>query len=170
MLTPAQLTTLKANIIADAAFNGLPSNTDGAFVIAAAYNLPASPDFWVWRTRVSKDELVQTTSVDGTTFNWTGAGFITRAVGERDAWRELFSLDGICNPSLASVRQAFADIFSGATAPAPANRTHLLAVGRRKALRIEKLFATGTGSTASPATMVIEGTISYQDVQAARES
>ena len=103
----------------------------------------------------------------GTTFNWTGAGFITRAQGERDAWRELFDVDGWVNPSLTNVRQAFADIFSGGTAPAPANRTHLLAVARRKASRIEKLYATGTGSTGSPGTLVFEGTVTPSEIIAA---
>lgn len=168
MLTPAQLATLKADIEADPAFASVPNNDDGHFLIADAYNLTASPDFWVWRTKVTKNEYVQSTSVDGTTFNWTGAGFITRSQGERDAWREMFNGTETANPSLANVRQAFTDIFSGGTAPAPANRTHLTTVSRRKALRIEKLFATGTGSTASPGLMTYEGTITYQDVAAAR--
>lgn len=169
MLTSAQLATLKADILADPAFNSVPQGSDEAFTIAAAYNLPAVPDFWVFRTAVSKAEYVQTTSVDGTTFNWTGTGFITRSPGEQAAWRELFNDSGLCNPSLASVRQAFQDIFSGAVAPAPANRTHLATISRRKATRAEKLYATGTGSTASPATMVFEGALSYLDVQNARE-
>lgn len=169
MLTNAQLVTLKADILADPAFDSVPPGSDGAFTIAAAYNLVAVPDFWVWRTAVSKAEYVQTTSGDGTTFNWTGAGFITRSVGERDAWRELFNDAGLCNPALASVRQAFQDIFSGGTAPAPANRTHLTTISRRKATRAEKLYATGTGSIASPATLVVEGALSYLDVQNARE-
>lgn len=162
-LTPAQLTTLK-NDLAASEFSGAAKNSDTAFAVAAAYNANASPDFWVWRTRVSKDELVGATSVDGTTFSWTGTGFITRAQGERDAWRELFNGAGFCNPSLPSVRQAFADIFSGATAPAPANRTHLTATARRKATRAEKLFATGTGSTASPAVMGAEDALTGNDV------
>ena len=133
MLTAAQSAVLKADILIDPAFLAVPQGTDGAYEIAAAYNLLALPDFWVWRTVVSKSELVQSVSVDGTTFNWTGAGFITRSQGERDAWRELFGDRGICNASLANVLQAFTDIFSGSTVPAPANRIHLATVARRKA-------------------------------------
>ena len=166
-LTAAQLTTLKADIAASE-FSGLPLNDDSSFAIASAYNLPASPDFWVWRTSVSKAEYHHATSVDGTVFNFTGAGYITRSAGERECWETLFNGDGFANPSLANVRQAVADIFSGATAPAPANRTHLLTVSRRKATRFEKLFATGTGSTGSPATMVLEGAVTYGDVSTAR--
>jgi hypothetical protein len=39
---------------------------------------------------------------------------------------------------------------------------------KRNALRGEKLFATGTGTTEAPATLAFEGSISYQDVYAAR--
>lgn len=167
-LTSSQLATLKADIEADATLNAKPKTADASYEIAAVYNAAAAPDFWVWRTSVTKEELTNSVSVDGTTFNWTGAGFIARSQGERDAWRELFSRGGAVDPSKANVRQAFADIFSGTTAPAPANRTHLQTVARRKATRAEKLFATGTGSTASPATMSFEGRITPDDVQAAR--
>lgn len=171
MLTPAQLQTLKAAIAAE---------TDAAFVadrtvgntglMAEFYNQAASPDFWAWRTSVHKREFTSSTSVDGTVFAWTGTGFITRSVGERDAWRELFDAEGFCNPSLANVRQAFTDIFSGATAPAPANRTHLSTVARRKVTRGERLFATGTGSTASPGLLGFEGAVSNEDIVRALEA
>ncbi len=64
--------------------------------IAEFFNLTASPDYWIWRTSVTKAEYVQSVSVDGTTFNWTGAGFISRSQGERDAWREMFGDGGAC--------------------------------------------------------------------------
>lgn len=177
-LTNAQKTTLKTHIAANVntvlynnvttAINLVPNNGDGNQLISEWYALNFSPDFWVWRTSVSKAELTQSTSVDATTFNWTGTGFITRTVGEQTAFRELFDGQGFCNPSLPSVRTAFSDIFSGATAPAPANRTHLVTVARRKANNVEKLYAVGTGSTAVPAVMIYEGTISGDDIEAAR--
>ena len=167
-LTTQQLATIKADILADPVLSAQPANTDGDFEIARLYDLPASPDFWVYKTRLSKHEVTSEASVDGTTFAWTGTGFITRSQGERDAWRELWNSTLTVDPSQANVRQAFADIFSGATAPAPANRTHLSACARRKASRIEKLLASGTGTTGSPATMGFEGPISYRDIQLAR--
>jgi cold shock CspA family protein len=167
-LTPAQLQTLKADIAADPVLSVIPKTSAGSITVANAYNQPASPAYWVWRTAVSKDELVGSTSVDGTTFAWTGAGFITRSQGERDAFVAMFSSAGTINCALASVRQAFVDIFSGATAPAPANRTHLATVCRRTATRGEKLYATnGAGTTANPSTMGFEGAITPDDVQAA---
>jgi len=183
-LNATQLQTLKTDIQANTnvipegmpnagAFVGIqvkdiPNDSgDGNFAVASWYNLNASPDYWVWRTSVAKGEYVNSTSADGTTFNWTGTGFIGRSQGERDAWREMFNGTNVVNPSLPQVRQAFQDIFSGGTAPAPANRTHMAAISRRKAKNGEKLFATGTGSTASPAVMGYEGSISLQDVNSA---
>ena len=161
-LSSGQLATLKTHITSNGDTNALyvAGNLAG---LADLLNAPASPDYWVWRTRVTKDELVGSVSIDGTTFSWTGAGYITRSQGERDALSTLFDSTGAVNPSIASVRQAFVDIFSGATSPAPENRTHLATVSRRKATRTEKLYAVGSGTTASPSVMAAgaEGTLSY---------
>jgi len=165
-LTPVQQATIKADILADPVLNALPNNEDGAFAIAAIYNIVAVPDFWVWRTSLPQLEIVSTTTLDGTVWSWPI--YIGRSAAERDCWREMFADGGSVNASLANVRQGFADIFSGVGGLA--QRTHLLAVGRRQATRTEKLLATGTGSTTTPATMSFEGNISYQDVLIARNS
>jgi hypothetical protein len=166
-MTPAQRTTLKTDMQS-------PGNAAalGAFLVASDwpaikdwYNAPSSPDFWVYRTILTKAEVTQGISQDGTTFTFNGNGFITRTPGEVEAWKDLWSL-GSVNPSLAPTRAAFVDVFSG-TGNAALNRTHLSTVARRKATRAEKLFATGTGSTAAPATMGLEGGLTYQDVQQA---
>lgn len=115
---------------------------------------------------MSKDDITSKQSADATTFDWTA--FIARAQGERDGWRELFSVTGTVDASRTQVRQAFADIFSGGTGAA--QRAHLLAIARRLATVVERVLASGTGSTASPATMSFEGAIGYQDVMAARRS
>lgn len=170
-LTSAQIQTLRADVLAAVDAEIVAARTAGdTFTLAALYNRLAAPDFWVWRTSVRKNEYTQSVGPEGTTFAWTGTGFIGRSQGERDAWRELFNGggrgDGSVNPSLANVRQAFTDIFSGATAPAPANRAHMAAVSRRKATRAEKIFVADpqNGSTATPATMVFEGDITSDDM------
>ena len=165
-LTTAQLQTLKSHITASGDLNSQPAGSDGNTEIARLMNLAASPAFWVWRTSVTEAEYTRDTSPDGTTWSWPA--YIARSQGERDAWARIVTGDAGANPSLANVRQGFADIFSGATAPAPAQRTHLTAMSRRQATRAEKLFATGTGSTASPAVMGYEGTITASDVDSAR--
>lgn len=156
-LTTAQLTTLKADILADPALAAQPNNSDGAFAIAAVYNTVATPDFIVWKTDVP-------TSVCKQAMVWTE--FISRSAGEREAWQFMLS-NGTINPSDANVRQGIQDIFSGAGGAA--SRAALLAIAKRKATRAEKLFATGTGSDASPATMGFVGNLSYQDVELARQ-
>jgi hypothetical protein len=173
-LTPVQLAALKADINIDPILSVLPLNSDTAAFIAEQYNLTASPDYWVWKTALTRKEVVESTSLDPDgvtprTFNWTGNGFITRSQGERDAWREMWNHSGAVNPSLPSIRQAFQDIFSGAAAPAPSNRQHLLNVARKRATRAEKLFATGTGTAATPGVMSFEGLLQYPDVVEARQ-
>lgn len=174
-LTPAQLTTLGNDIAANTAtINGveirnLAHTPDNAVAVRDWYVGQVSPDYWVWRTSVTEEEITSTTGVDvanggaATNWAWTGAGFITRSQGERDCWARIFR-GGSCNPSLANVRQAFSDIISGGTAPAPANRNHMLVIAKRRASRIEKLLATGTGSFASPAVMGFEGSFAPSEL------
>ena len=162
ILSTSQLRTIKTWILANAASLGDPET-------AGTLNALATPSFWVWRTSVTKDEIVGQTSQDGTNFAWTANGFITRSAGEQAAFREIFAADGTCNPSRANVRQAFQDIFSG-TGNAAANRTHLLASARRQATVAEKLLSTGTGSTGSPAMMGPEDEFTVQNGIDARNS
>lgn len=157
-LTPAQLTILKNDILSDSTLNAFPMDSDGAFAIAALYAVQASPAFTVWKTNVPTSECKKA-------MVWTE--FIARSVGERDAWTFMLS-NGFINPADSNVRQGILDIFSGAQGLA--SRTALTALAKRLATRSEKLFSTGTGSDASPATMAVEGQLSYQDVLTARAS
>ena len=166
MLTSPQLATLKADIAADAAFASVPMNADGHAFIAAVYALPANPTYWVWRTFVSDSEMYEATSSDATTWSWSI--YIARSQAERDSWRQMVNMRGGINASLANTRTGIADIFSGAGGAA--QRAHLLALGRRVATRVEKLFAVGAGTTVSPSVMAFEGALSGDDVQAARQS
>lgn len=163
-LTSQQLTTLKNDI--NSSFPGTPNNPDQNTIIAATYNLAASPNYWVWRTVISQAECVGVTSVDGTDWSWTS--YIGRSQGERDAWREMFADTGTINPSRLNIRTGLADVFSGIGGAG--QRTHLLTVGRRLATRLEKLFAAGLGTTAAPSVMTVEGQITYVDIGTARDS
>ena len=160
-LTTAQLTTLKADIIADATLNAFPNNSDGAFAIATAYNLLASPDFIVWRTQVPTADCKKA-------MVWTE--FIGRSAGERDSWQFMLS-NGVINGADTNIRQGIQDIFSGAQGAA--TRAALTALAKTKASRIQKLFSTGTGSDASPATMASNISefylLPYQEVELARQ-
>lgn len=158
MLTAAQASVLKADTLADPTLSAQPNNSDGAFAIAAAYNLEAIPAFTVWKTDVPTKECKKA-------MVWTE--FIGRTVGERDAWQFMLS-NGTINAADANVRQGIQDIFSGAQGAQ--SRTNLTAIAKRSATRAEKLFATGAGTDVSPATMSFEGSLSYQDVEQARNS
>lgn len=161
MLTETQLPTLRAAIDAetDPAFVELRSaGATGA--MAEWFNADASPDYWVWRRELSKREVVSDVSSDGTSFSWSA--LIARSSSEQFGWSQIWNSTLTCDPSLLNVRQAFADIFSGGTGSA--TRAHLLAMSRRKATKGEKLYASGTGTTAAPALMAFEGDITNGDV------
>lgn len=163
MLTIQQKATIKTDIAANSDLNSQPNTEPGDETIAALYNQLASPNFWVWKTSITEDEIVGQPSTDSTLFSWTT--FIGRSQGERDGWMRLFR-SGKVNPALSNVQSAVNDIFSGAGGVS--QRTHIFTCFRRKATRLEKLLATGTGSTASPATLGFEGTVNLQDIADAR--
>ncbi len=169
-LSTSQAAALRADIINSADPTVIAARGGGQVgrddtTLAQLYNQPANPAFWVWRTALEKKEVVQSVSRTGTSFVWAGNGFITRSAGELEAWNQLFNSTLTCNPSLANVRQAFADIFSGA-GNAALNRTHLDVVARRQVTRAERLFATGAGadSAGGAGTLVWDGTLSPSDI------
>lgn len=160
-LTPAQRQTMLTDITVtnNAEFGSRVANNEDQ-PIADAYNAPASPDFWVWKTMLLVKEVYEAASVDGTT--WSTPAYISRSVGERDAWRDVYAIPGAFNPSLPNARAGLADIFSGPSGAG--QRAHLLAIGRRLATRAERLLATGAGSTASPGTLTFEGKLFGRDI------
>ena len=159
-LTPAQLTTLKAEILADPVLAAQPMDGNGHAVIADAMNALATPTFTVWKSKVTTQEV-------GEAFNSSEVGGLTTANTNRLVVMEAYS-GGTFNPSRADTRAGFDSVFSGAGGVL--TRAALLALYKRTARRIEKLFATGTGSDAVPATLVFEGAVNNSDIDAARNS
>lgn len=158
-LTPAQLATLKTAINADPVLAAIPNTPDGAFTIADAFNAFASPDFWVYRTNVPITEI-------GDAINATELVGLTALNLQRLQAMTGDLSGGSINAAVDDRRAGFDQIFSGAGGNT--TRPALAVVWRRRAKRVEKLFATGTGSTGQPAKMAFEGSISYQDVLDAR--
>lgn len=153
-LTPQQLAALKADVLANA--DTLEAYNNGNLqLLADLYSAPATPAFKVWRTSVSRAEIYNKTSDESTNWNWTF--YKNQNATEQNAWVQMFMGDQ-ADFSRANLRAGIAVIFTSASV---ANATHALAIGKRSANRVEKLFATGAGSTASPATMVIQGSLSY---------
>lgn len=149
-----------SSVYASTPINQIPNNSDGNDAIAAYYNGLTAPAFVVWRTSVSIGDV-------GKTFNANDLAGLSSLNTQRLQNLASWLSSGV-NPSLASVRQFFDDIFSGAGGSA--TRTALLALWKRSARRVETLFATGTGSDAVPATLVVEGTVASRDIEMARNS
>lgn len=165
MLTAAQLQNLKTFIAANPTWNAMPLTNASGAAIAAELNIAASPAFIVKRTLLTRHEILTHPS-----FDWASAGgYIARSPGERDAFRDMFNSTGTVNPSLSGIEAAFANIFSGAGAGAVANRALVVSLSKRSATVAEKLFATGTGTDQSPATLVFEGNVTTDEVVQARE-
>ena len=156
-LTPQHQATLKTYIETDPAFAGLPPSADGAYEIAIRLQVLASPVFIVWKSSVEIDEIMR----NG--MDWARVDNLS--VGKARIWDWMGRL-GTFNPSKVNVRAGIDAAWDG-TAADLAVRASIYTHCKRSANRLEKLFATGTGTGVSPATMAVEGSISYVEVQQA---
>lgn len=153
-MTPAQLATLKAAIIADvdaAVVAALATRNDTE--LARLYNLDSAKI--VWKTSLPvvdyRDALV-----------WTEVDTLTP--GQARIWSWLTGDATLpLEPHKVAVRQGLADCWGAGTT----TRTQLLAAAKRAATKAEALFATGVGNTGTPATLVFEGSVSIVDIGAA---
>lgn len=159
-LTLAQLQAINADIAANGDLNVFPNNSDGNSAIAAIYNITASPNFVVWRTKVPMTEIM----LNG--FDWARVDNLS--VGKARIWDWMLGT-GSLDASKSNVRAGIDATWVG-TAPDLAVRAAVYVHCKRVSSRIEKLLSTGTGSDASPATMGSEGPVSYQNIEAARNS
>jgi len=179
MLSPAQLQTLKAdlqtntntilisgvatpiNTVASEAFNAVPKNVSFAQEICNQwYNLPASPSFWVWLS-------TSTLAAVGMAIKMSDVGNLTTANSTR--LQVSFQVrPGGFTPANQDDRSLFGGLFS--VSGASGTRANLLAIWQRLATRIEKMFATGTGTqvtgdlnsdgsvtVGSPGVLVVDG-------------
>lgn len=161
-LTSSQKTTLKAYINSVPEWAALPNNSDTADLIAKELSKTAVPDFIVWRTSVPMEEMMS----DG--FDFTQVDNLTS--GQARIWEWLFDNSSkALNASEPGKRAGISECWKG-TAAKVAVATFCLGKCKRQANVIEKLLASGTGTTVAPATMSFEGTISYSDVEQARAS
>lgn len=167
-LTEAQYVTLATDIRGTHAAEFAAAVAGNRFdQIRDAYNAQAVPLFYIWRGKVSRLEILFSTSEDGTSFTWTTNGFITRTPQEIEAWRELFSRgDDSTSPGQANVQAALMTIFSGAAGTdAQKNRVHIGNIARRPATRAERLFvASGTGTKPDAGVLSWEGQVTERDI------
>ena len=158
MLTDPQLQTLAA---------ALRASTDPVVVEALAIrndmaladwcNLPST--FIVWRTNVTQDEI----QLNG--FDWVMVDNLT--VGKARIWEWLFNNQNrAINPSKANVRAGIDECWKG-TAAMLAVRAAVYLHLKRAATNAEALFATGTGTDATPGALGFEGNLGHPDVSQA---
>ena len=161
-LTPAQLTTLKADIQGNTNQTVIDALAAGANnAIADWYNETASPDWWVYKLNVPIEEVSEAIELDD---------IANMTTGDNEKLKTFYALrtaSGVF-PSKASERTGFDDIFSAAAGDD--SQQALAALWRRTASNFEKLFSTGTGSNADPATMEVQGPVSIQDIRDALAS
>jgi hypothetical protein len=160
-LSNVQLLTLKAAILAetDPTFVAF-RNANDKHSMGLWFSENTAPAFIVWKSSVSLTAIGD--KINGNELEGLASLPMTRL-----QTIALFSPGGV-NPSLADRRAFFDGVFSGAGGTN--TRASLLALWKRTARRIEKLYATGTGSDASPATLVYEGTLDSSHVNDALEA
>jgi hypothetical protein len=156
-LTTEQKAALKTYIQANTDTNQLyvDGNTSG---LADLLNTDFAPAFTVWRTSVTQDEVM----LNG--FDWARVDNLS--IGKARIWEWMFdNAAKAINPSKPNIQAGIDAAWVGSAADL-AVRAAVYVHCKRLASRVEKVFTTGTGSNALPATMAVEGPISASDVQA----
>ena len=153
-LTTEQKQTLKTFVNANAEWAAMPQNSDTAYFLAQELNKPFATTFIVWRTNVDPNEIMR----NG--LDWTRVDNLTN--GKARIWDWMTRLNTL-NPSKVNIRAGIDATWVG-TAADLAVRAVVYTHCKRKASVVEKLFATGTGTDASPATMGYEGPMPYQEI------
>ena len=189
-MTPAQLAALKSAILADPILAAKPMTSGGAGEIAEAYKAISSVD--VWRSSTPVSDIYD--AIDTTKYTPADQPSITNTAQEAALWLNRSQLILIkqavlqyllqgketLNTAKAMIRANLRDAVI--TIPAGTGGAAISAGGvggatvlnacKRKANRFEALFAT-TDSPTGPVTaklLVLEGEVSSDDIQAARES
>lgn len=157
MLNEQQLALLKADILADPVLSQWAATGYMASEIADAYNQTAAPEWVVWKSNVLVDEIMR----NG--MDWARVDNLS--VGKARIWDWMGRL-GTFDASKPNIRAGIDATWVG-TAADLAVRAMVYTHCKRAAKRAEKLLSTGTGTTATPATMGFEGNLTYQDVEAA---
>lgn len=155
MLTDEMLITLGNDIRAKA-----PSMSwnlvNMADEIAQWYSGYPEAAYYVYRTGVGPDEWREAVMNGGGAIQLDGL-----TASKRDSL--LWAIQGYLDPSKANIRAAISDFCSDKATL----KASMQSIMYRTARRIEQFYATGTGTTASPALMAYEGGISLSSVDRA---
>lgn len=183
-LTQTQLTALGAAIAADPALSAFPLGSDGALALAQVLNAPASPTFTVWRTDAKVSDIADAinwalyTPADAadTTTIYTNRALLaqTKQMNLQLMLQGRTTLDCSKANIRAGLRDAVIQVPTGVggapTAPGGASGATVLTACTRAASLAEKILAGSPVATGTVTANLLgfEGTVTYQDVQAAR--
>lgn len=173
-MTPAQLVTLKAAIVGDAALNdAVAAGNYGA--ILEYLNADSSPAFIVWRSSVKTEEIFDAitwsalTPADNpdATQDWANRSLACQ--GKQFNLQTLLTGRTTISGAKASIRAGLQDALTNVpsgTAGALVNAgwAAVKTALSRTATRGEKLYATGAGTVAAPGLLVFEGKVASYDV------
>ena len=155
-LTSAQLASLKAYILADPVLGPMSSGQNSSYQgISDALNASSSPAFVLWRTDVMGAEI-------GDAWNGTDIDGMSSLNMQRLQLLLASAPAGKFDMTRADRRAGFENPFG--TNQNNASRVAMRAVWKRIATRAERLFATGTGSDASPGAPTFEGQVSVPEI------
>lgn len=155
-LTPAQETILRNYVNADPALSQQPHNSDGAYAIAQALNQVAAPAWIVWKEAYTPQEKASAIDVGITQLD-------ALTSSKRDSL--LWWAERTHDARLTSTQAAMSDLCGSQNTL----KNSLIDGAKRSATVLEKLLASGTGTTASPGITTFTGQISYPDVQVAMQ-
>lgn len=170
-LTSVQKAALKDNIAANTVVIGgiqikdMPLTTDANYAIAEWYNGAASPDFFVYRTSVSIDEIMS----NG--FEWDRVDNAT--IGKARIWEWMANV-GSMNPSKSNIIVGINAAWSGGANDA--HRASIFTHCQKLASNVEKLLAiSGAGTSISnlgvgPAIPGFVGSVTADEIEEVRQA
>ena len=159
-LTDAQLATFKVDIIANTNQAVIDALAGGANNAIAEWYSTETADYWVYRDLVPIDEVSAAIELDD---------IANMTTGDNEKLKTFYVIrQGGVFASKASDRNGFNDIFSAAAGDD--SQQALIALWKRIANELEKLFATGSGTNGSPSTTAVIGDCTLQNVRDALAS
>ena len=159
-LTTEQLHVFRAALLAETDPDLVFRRDNGqAGRVAEWYNQVGANAPIVWKTSLQLKEITS----NG--FDWVRVDNLS--VGKARIWEWMFgSEDKSINPSKPNIRAGIAEVWKGTAADLAVQAT-VLNHCKRPATRIEALYATGSGTTEAPATLVFTEQLSEPDVMRA---
>ena len=195
-LTQSQLVTLKTSILDDPVFSALPLTSASANTIADAYNLSASPTYYIYRNDVPVDEIFNSITWKNFTPSDqppTAAVPSAPTAAEEYAIKLWYSRALLCqgkqfniqinlqgknfiavqyDPIRTGLKDSLQNLPSGpAGISIDAGWATVKQTITRTCTRFERLYVTGagTGTTGSPDTCGVIGHVNSETIQIARE-